>query len=217
MWPLVTSTADNCLGQECPAWSKCHLVEARRQAQEADVVVINHHLLCADFAIKDDGFGELLPAADAFIIDEAHQLPDIANQFFGVNLSARQLQELAAGTDDLPTILSAWAGSMALQVGADRLTLSVICDVSCDPSSDFNPLPIYRECSDFKNPCLRIIDGSRPLDLIAIDHLPSLLPAESSDDFSSQLLPSLLDIGDDTTGVWRRARELFLEKSSLLQ
>ncbi|MBT8430484.1 MAG: ATP-dependent DNA helicase [Gammaproteobacteria bacterium] len=98
VWPLVTSTTDNCLGQDCPAWSKCHLVEARRQAQEADVVVINHYLLCADFAIKDDGFGELLPAADAFIIDEAHQLPEVAGDFFGLTISTRQLIELAEDT-----------------------------------------------------------------------------------------------------------------------
>ena len=95
--------------------------------------------------------------------------------------------------------------------------LSVICDVSCDPTSDLNPLPLYSECTDFANPCLRIMDGSPGLDLIAIDHLPSLLPAESSDDFSSQLLPSLLDIRDDTAGVWRRAHDLFLEKSSSLK
>ncbi len=98
VWPLVTSTTDNCLGQDCPAWSKCHLVEARRQAQEADVVVINHYLLCADFAIRDDGFGELLPAADAFIIDEAHQLPEVAGDFFGLTVSTRQLIELADDT-----------------------------------------------------------------------------------------------------------------------
>ncbi|HID45191.1 MAG TPA: ATP-dependent DNA helicase, partial [Chromatiaceae bacterium] len=65
VWPLITSTGDNCLGSECPSFSKCHLVEARRRAQEADIVVINHHLLCADFSIKDEGFGELLPPADA--------------------------------------------------------------------------------------------------------------------------------------------------------
>ena len=57
IWPLVTSTGDNCLGQACDAWSRCHLVEARRRAQEADIVVVNHHLLCADFAIKHDGLG----------------------------------------------------------------------------------------------------------------------------------------------------------------
>jgi len=99
VWPLITSTGDNCLGSECPAWSKCHLVEARRNAQEADVVVINHHLLCADFAIKDEGFGELLPVADAFIIDEAHQLPDVASNFFGSSISTRQIKELAKDTE----------------------------------------------------------------------------------------------------------------------
>jgi len=113
VWPLVTSSTENCLGQDCPAWSKCHLVEARRRAQEADVVVINHHLLCADFAIRDTGFGELLPAAEVFIIDEAHQLPDVASNFFGTTLSTRQITELAQDTraeyhrdaGDLPKLL----------------------------------------------------------------------------------------------------------------
>ena len=95
VWPLVTSTTDNCLGQECPSYSACHLVEARRSAQEADVVVVNHHLLCADLALRDDGFGELLPAADCYVIDEAHQLPDTASDFFGHSLSTRQLHDLA--------------------------------------------------------------------------------------------------------------------------
>ena len=98
IWPLVTSTTDNCLGQECGAWSKCHLVEARRRAQEADIVVVNHHLLCADFALKGDGFGELLPGADAFIIDEAHQLPEVASNFFGTTVSTRQILDLARDT-----------------------------------------------------------------------------------------------------------------------
>ena len=100
IWPQVTSTTDNCLGQDCSAWSKCHLVEARRRAQEADVVVVNHHLLCADFALRDDGFGELLPGADAFIIDEAHQLPEVASNFFGATVSTRQILELSRDTQD---------------------------------------------------------------------------------------------------------------------
>ncbi len=99
IWPLVTSTVDNCLGQECPAYSACHLAEARRKAQEADVLVINHHLLCADLALKDEGFGELLPGADVFIVDEAHQLPEVASDFFGLTVSARQLFELARDTE----------------------------------------------------------------------------------------------------------------------
>ena len=113
IWPLVTSTTDNCLGQECSDWSRCHLVEARRRAQEADVVVVNHHLLCADFALKGDGFGELLPAADAFLIDEAHQLPEVASNFFGTTVSTRQILDLMRDTQaeyhreagDLPKLL----------------------------------------------------------------------------------------------------------------
>lgn len=95
VWPLVTSTTENCLGQECPSHSTCHLVEARRRAQEADVVIVNHHLLCADLALRDDGFGELLPTADCYVIDEAHQLPETASDFFGHTLSTRQLHDLA--------------------------------------------------------------------------------------------------------------------------
>nr|WP_242519229.1 ATP-dependent DNA helicase [Halochromatium roseum] len=95
VWPAVTSTADNCLGQGCPVFNDCHLLEARRRAQAAEIVVVNHHLLCADLALRDEGFGEVLPAADVFIIDEAHQLPEVAASFFGVSISARQLIELA--------------------------------------------------------------------------------------------------------------------------
>jgi ATP-dependent DNA helicase DinG len=95
LWPQVTSTADNCLGQECARFNDCFVLKARRAAQEADVVVINHHLLLADMSLKEEGFGELLPSADAFIIDEAHQLAETASQFFGVSVSGRQLLELA--------------------------------------------------------------------------------------------------------------------------
>jgi ATP-dependent DNA helicase DinG len=95
IWPRVTSTAENCLGPECDWYQQCHVVKARREAQDADLVVINHHLLCADLALKEEGFGELLPGAEAFIIDEAHQLPETAARFFGISLSSRQLQDLA--------------------------------------------------------------------------------------------------------------------------
>src|SRR5580693_8827111 len=94
VWPQITSTRENCLGQECPQFSRCHVVEARRAAQGADIVVVNHHLLLADLALKDEGFGDLLPGADAVILDEAHQVPDIAAQFFGQTWSVRQLQLL---------------------------------------------------------------------------------------------------------------------------
>jgi len=95
IWPAVTANADNCLGQDCPSYSDCFMFKARKRAQQADIVVVNHHLLLADMALRDDGVGEVLPAANAFIIDEAHQLPEAAAQFFGLRLSSRQLNELA--------------------------------------------------------------------------------------------------------------------------
>jgi ATP-dependent DNA helicase DinG len=94
LWSKVTSTIDNCLGQECPNYDDCFVLEARKKAQEADIVVINHHLLMSDMALKASGQGEVLPSADAYIIDEAHQLPEIASQFLGSRISSHQIQEL---------------------------------------------------------------------------------------------------------------------------
>ncbi len=94
LWPYVTSTTDNCLGAECPEYGDCYVLKARKQAQEAEVVVVNHHLLFADMALKEAGFGEVLPSADAFILDEAHQLPETAANFFGERVSGRRIQEL---------------------------------------------------------------------------------------------------------------------------
>lgn len=93
--PLVTSTVDNCLGRDCPDYEECYLVQARRKALDADIIVVNHHLFFADMALKDTGFGELIPEADAIIFDEAHQIPDIASDYFGESLSTRQISELA--------------------------------------------------------------------------------------------------------------------------
>ena len=119
IWPRVTSTAENCIGQQCDWFAKCHVLKARRAAQDADLVVINHHLLCADLALKEEGFGELLPGADAFVIDEAHQLPDTAARFFGSSLSSRQLQELAQ--DSITEYLRETAEQQGLPELARRL------------------------------------------------------------------------------------------------
>ena len=89
--PMVTSTNDNCLGTDCPFWSDCFVVQARQRAQSADIVVVNHHLLLADLALKQEGFGEILPGAQAFVIDEAHQLPELAANFFGESFGMRPI------------------------------------------------------------------------------------------------------------------------------
>ena len=99
IWHRATSTAENCLGQDCPRLDDCYLIKARRAAQAADIVVINHHLLFADMSLREQGFGELLPAADAVVIDEAHQLSEAASAFFGIGLSGNQLLELARDSE----------------------------------------------------------------------------------------------------------------------
>ena len=94
IWNLVTSTRDNCLGAECASYQDCFVMKARKEAQQADVVVVNHHLFFADVALKDTGVAELLPTANTVIFDEAHQLPDTATLFFGESISTSQVLEL---------------------------------------------------------------------------------------------------------------------------
>ncbi|MBX3684726.1 MAG: ATP-dependent DNA helicase [Rhodocyclaceae bacterium] len=98
-WLSATSTRDNCLGQECQYYKDdCFVLKARKRAMEADVVVVNHHLFFADVMLRDEGMGELLPAANAVIFDEAHQLPETASLFFGENVTTSQLLDLARDT-----------------------------------------------------------------------------------------------------------------------
>lgn len=94
IWNLVTSTRDNCMGAECQYYQDCFVMKARKEAQQADVVVVNHHLFFADVALKDTGVAELLPSANTIIFDEAHQLPDTATLFFGDTFSTSQVLEL---------------------------------------------------------------------------------------------------------------------------
>ncbi len=95
VWPNVTSTVDNCLGPTCAKIGECPVYQARARANEADLIVVNHHLLFADLLLKEEGIGHVLPSADGIVLDEAHQLADIAGRFFGSTLSSRQLTELA--------------------------------------------------------------------------------------------------------------------------
>lgn len=99
LWPRVTSTPDNCLNQDCAFYEKCFVIKARKEALNADILIVNHHLFFADLALQKEGFGELLPGAEVTIFDEAHHLPDIATQFFSTRLSSRQLLELARDSE----------------------------------------------------------------------------------------------------------------------
>lgn len=128
-WRLATSTRENCLGQNCPHYKECFVLAARREALRAELVVVNHHLFFADLMLKDDGLGELLPAANAVIFDEAHQLPAIASVFFGENLSSGQFLDLAhdvrleaaVAAKDRPSLAEA---AVALDKAARELRLA---------------------------------------------------------------------------------------------
>lgn len=120
LWHAVTSTAENCLGQDCPDYAGCCVAAARRRAHEAQVLVINHHLLWADWILQSDGLGELLPKAEVIIVDEAHQFGEAASQFLGIHLASRQLEDCA---EDLRLEVGKFPGEFAEVVtAADRLS-----------------------------------------------------------------------------------------------
>jgi len=150
VWNLVTSTRENCVGQECQYYQDCFVMKARREAQQADVVVVNHHLFFADVALKEGGMAELLPAANTIIFDEAHQLPEVATLFFGTSVSTGQVLELCrdvlaeglaharGGVDWAKTVTVVEKAARDLRLtfpdGGTRLSLPQI-----PPSSEFFP------------------------------------------------------------------------------
>ena len=127
VWPWVTSTRENCLGTECAKFDECFVLAARREAQAADIVVVNHYLLMADLVLKEEGFGDLLPGVDAIVIDEAHQLPDVAAQFLGYSVSTRQLAGLAKDLTGELLLSQQMGGRVDAAVGAlDQQVAAVI-------------------------------------------------------------------------------------------
>ncbi len=123
IWPAVTSTRDNCIGQECSYYKDCFVMEARKRALAADVVVVNHHLFFADVMLRDEGVSELLPSANTVIFDEAHQLPEVAGLFFGEDVSTSQLMELAR--DSEAEYVTTAKDCPALQEAAKKLEKAV--------------------------------------------------------------------------------------------
>jgi len=126
VWPQVTSTRDNCLGNKCPEISRCHVAVARREALDADIVIVNHHLLLADLALKEDGFGDILGAADSIILDEAHQIPDLATQFFGANVSSRRIENLLK---EIHTEAASYLAHIPSDSDAGELVASIVAAV----------------------------------------------------------------------------------------
>ncbi|TMN91481.1 ATP-dependent helicase [Pseudoalteromonas phenolica] len=169
--PYVNSTADNCLGKECPDYAECYIRKARIKAMEADIVVINHHLFFADMAVKDSGFAELMPDADNYIFDEAHQVPEIASDYFGDSISTKQLVALINDLrliyrSDIPDMLQlgntlnkletavadlrlAFAGESSRGDWRESLTSKTICDALHRVISDLDFLyKVLKLCLD---------------------------------------------------------------------
>ena len=82
-WPEIAATSENCIGADCPQFNECFVTKMRQRAAESDVVIVNHHLLCADASVRQSAFGEVIPSCRYAIVDEAHQLEDVATQYFG--------------------------------------------------------------------------------------------------------------------------------------
>ncbi|WP_334157544.1 ATP-dependent DNA helicase [Oryzomicrobium sp.] len=170
VWGMATSTRENCLGQECPNHKDCFVLAARRQAQEADVVVVNHHLFFADVMLKDEGAAELLPACNTVIFDEAHQLPETASLFFGESVSTSQAIDLARDTraealTDARDCLDLPPACVALEKSAKDLRLAV----PIDPAR--YSLAQLQRFADFES----ALDGFEA----AIDHLAAILETQA--------------------------------------
>lgn len=118
-WNDVAATADTCLGTECSRYDDCFVTKMRQRAAASDVVIVNHHLLCADAAVRQNAFGEVIPACTRAILDEAHQLEDIATQYFGFNVSTYRVEELARDAEHLP--IDNHDSKMELLKALDRL------------------------------------------------------------------------------------------------
>jgi ATP-dependent DNA helicase DinG len=195
VWPLVTSTSDNCLGSQCPQLQACFLLKARRQANQAEVLVINHHLLFADMSLRDQGFGELLPGVHAVILDEAHQLAETAANFFGQLLTGRQCNELCK---DSVKAEKTEAGDYPLIAGRARELEEAVRDLRqvFEGLPQRGAWPLVAQRPAFAPALERLGQGLRELE---------------------NALGAIAERGKDLENCWRRAQELRARLSQITQ
>ena len=121
LWPNITSTAENCLGTKCDYYDSCFVSQARKNAMQADIVIVNHYLLLADMTLKEDGFGQLLPNVDTVIVDEAHQLKDVADNFLGSSFGSRQIENLLEDVSQDEVFTDTPALRVVIQAVSDKV------------------------------------------------------------------------------------------------
>ena len=189
VWSMVTSTRENCLGQDCPQHKECFVLAARREALAADLVVVNHHLFFADVMLRDEGTAELLPACNTVIFDEAHQLPETASLFFGNNVSTAQVLDLARD-----------ARVEGLASARDCLDLPKVCGIVEKAAKDLRlALPV--EPSRFT---LAQLDSRAGFDNLLVGLLREL-------DVLVALLETQAARSEGLENCWRRAGELIVQ------
>jgi ATP-dependent DNA helicase DinG len=118
-WKEIAASAENCIGTTCPRYADCFVTRMRQRAAESDIVIVNHHLLCADAAVRQSAYGEVIPNCSHAIIDEAHQLEDVATQYFGRAISAYRVEDLARDGDRLVSSNDMPRGDRADAIDAD--------------------------------------------------------------------------------------------------
>jgi ATP-dependent DNA helicase DinG len=115
-WSELTATSEQCLGRECPQFSDCFITRMRERADDANVIVVNHHLMCADASVRQGDFGAVIPACDLAVIDEAHQLEDVVTQYFGLSLSTHRMDEFVRDAEQAVASIPAESGQRAVAV-----------------------------------------------------------------------------------------------------
>ena len=126
LWHDIAATSENCIGSDCPAHQECFVTTMRQRAAESDIVIVNHHLLCADAAVRQSAYGEVIPACEVAVIDEAHQLEDVATQYFGIAVSTRRFEEL---DHDIHRLITGKTATVEIEDAAARELLNLLDQV----------------------------------------------------------------------------------------
>ena len=202
-WNSVAATSENCIGTNCPDYQQCFVTKMRERASECDLVIVNHHLLCADAAVRQSAYGEVIPLRTYAVIDEAHQLEDVATQYFGVSVSTRRLQQLELQGQQLLN------DRVDLTIKDEYLAelKSLLLNVSESASSFFNALRLLDQISDRVGLTADILQPASPSGQRLIQDLHKF----------SQALRNINSSSEDINAIERSTRELQEQLSFLLE
>jgi ATP-dependent DNA helicase DinG len=223
-WHEVSATAETCLGTECPRYDECFVTRMRQRAAAADLVIVNHHLLCADAAVRQNAYGEVIPSCTNAVIDEAHQLEDIVTQYFGYSVSNYRLEELARDAERLPVDDARARRETAKAVtgirdSADRFFAAIIAAHRGWSDNDSQPRGVRRRGEERIRATAASLSGAADAAAAlggALDRLESILAMTAKTPAPGEL-PEDDAMADDRQALVRRARVLRDEIRFLLR